>query len=105
MFAQGGYQWALLLMACSLALMFEGAGQASLDRKLDILNCRRRAMRANRKESSVIESVVISGSQSAHPSVTFARMAALLQFRTGGRIGLVRVRAGIPCATGLRRIR
>ena len=34
MFAQGGYQWALLLMACSLALMFEGAGKASLDKKL-----------------------------------------------------------------------
>ena len=34
MFGQGGYQWALLLMACSLALMFEGAGKASLDRKL-----------------------------------------------------------------------
>jgi len=33
MFGQGGYQWALLLMACSLALMFEGAGKASLDRK------------------------------------------------------------------------
>ena len=34
MFAAGGYQWALLLMACSLALMFEGAGNASLDKKL-----------------------------------------------------------------------
>ena len=34
MFAERGYQWALLLMACSLALMFEGAGKASLDRKL-----------------------------------------------------------------------
>jgi len=34
MFGQGGYQWALLLMACSLALMFEGAGNASLDKKL-----------------------------------------------------------------------
>ena len=34
MFGQGGYQWALLLMACSLALMFEGAGKASLDKKL-----------------------------------------------------------------------
>lgn len=34
MFAEGGYQWALLLMACSLALMFEGAGKASLDKKL-----------------------------------------------------------------------
>lgn len=33
MFAEHGYQWALLLMACSLALMFEGAGKASLDRK------------------------------------------------------------------------
>ncbi len=34
MFGQGGYQWALLLMACSLALMIEGAGKGSLDRKL-----------------------------------------------------------------------
>ena len=34
MFGEGGYQWALLLMACSLALLFEGAGKASLDRKL-----------------------------------------------------------------------
>ncbi len=34
MFGQGGYQWALLLMACSLALMIDGAGKASLDRKL-----------------------------------------------------------------------
>ena len=34
MFGQGGYQWALLLMACSLALMFEGAGKGSLDKKL-----------------------------------------------------------------------
>jgi putative oxidoreductase len=33
MFGEGGYQWALLLMACSLALMTEGAGKASLDRK------------------------------------------------------------------------
>ena len=33
MFGQGGYQWALVLLACSLALMFEGAGKASLDRK------------------------------------------------------------------------
>jgi putative oxidoreductase len=33
MFAQGGYQWPLLLMACCLALMFEGAGKASLDKK------------------------------------------------------------------------
>ena len=32
MFGEGGYQWALLLMASSLALMFEGAGKASLDR-------------------------------------------------------------------------
>ncbi|HET6566274.1 MAG TPA: DoxX family protein [Xanthomonadales bacterium] len=36
MFGQGGYQWALLLMACSLALMIDGAGRASLDRKLSI---------------------------------------------------------------------
>ena len=34
MFGQGGYQWALLLMACSLALMIDGAGKASLDKKL-----------------------------------------------------------------------
>jgi putative oxidoreductase len=34
MFGQGGYQWALLLMACSLALMIDGAGKGSLDRKL-----------------------------------------------------------------------
>ncbi|MGH6820220.1 MAG: DoxX family protein [Methylocella sp.] len=33
MFAEGGYQWALLLMASALGLMFEGAGKASLDRK------------------------------------------------------------------------
>ena len=33
MFGEGGYQWALLLMACSLALMFEGAGKGSLDAK------------------------------------------------------------------------
>jgi putative oxidoreductase len=32
MFGEGGYQWALLLMACSIALMIEGAGKASLDR-------------------------------------------------------------------------
>ena len=32
MFAERGYQWALLLMASALALMFEGAGKASLDR-------------------------------------------------------------------------
>jgi putative oxidoreductase len=34
MFGEGGYQWALLMMACSLALMFEGAGNASVDKKL-----------------------------------------------------------------------
>ncbi len=34
MFADNGYEWALLLMACSLALMFEGAGNASLDKRL-----------------------------------------------------------------------
>jgi putative oxidoreductase len=34
MFADGGYQWALLLMVSSLALMTEGAGKASLDRAL-----------------------------------------------------------------------
>ena len=31
MFGDGGYQWALLLMVASLALMTEGAGKASLD--------------------------------------------------------------------------
>ena len=34
MFGEGGYQWALLLLACSLALLFEGAGHASVDKKL-----------------------------------------------------------------------
>lgn len=34
MFGEGGYQWALLLMACSLALMIDGAGKGSLDHKL-----------------------------------------------------------------------
>ena len=34
MFAQGGYQWALLLMACSITLMIDGAGNLSIDRKL-----------------------------------------------------------------------
>jgi len=34
MFGAHGYQWALLLLACSLALLFEGAGSASVDRKL-----------------------------------------------------------------------
>ena len=34
MFGKGGYQWALLLMACSIAFAFEGAGKASLDKKL-----------------------------------------------------------------------
>ncbi|MEJ8569803.1 DoxX family protein [Elongatibacter sediminis] len=34
MFGDGGYQWALLLMACSLALVIEGAGKASLDRAM-----------------------------------------------------------------------
>ena len=34
MFADGGYQWALLLMAASLALLTEGAGKASLDQAL-----------------------------------------------------------------------
>jgi putative oxidoreductase len=33
MFGEGGYQWALVLMAASLALLFEGAGKASLDQK------------------------------------------------------------------------
>jgi len=31
MFGQGGYQWALLLGACSAALVVEGAGKGSLD--------------------------------------------------------------------------
>jgi putative oxidoreductase len=34
MFGQGGYQWALLLMAASLCLVLEGAGKASLDNSL-----------------------------------------------------------------------
>ncbi len=34
MFGENGYQWALLLMASSLALMIDGAGKGSLDRKL-----------------------------------------------------------------------
>lgn len=34
MFGEGGYQWALLLMACSLALLIDGAGKGSLDRML-----------------------------------------------------------------------
>ena len=34
MFGEGGYQWSLLLMVCSLALMTEGAGKASLDQAL-----------------------------------------------------------------------
>ena len=34
MFGQGGYQWSLLLMACSIALLIEGAGKGSLDQKL-----------------------------------------------------------------------
>jgi putative oxidoreductase len=34
MFGDGGYQWALLLMASSLALLSEGAGKASLDQGL-----------------------------------------------------------------------
>jgi putative oxidoreductase len=34
MFGEGGYQWALLLLACSIALLLEGAGNASLDKKL-----------------------------------------------------------------------
>jgi putative oxidoreductase len=34
MFADGGYQWSLLLMACSLCLLIEGAGKGSLDKKL-----------------------------------------------------------------------
>lgn len=33
MFGSGGYQWALLLLACSIALLFEGAGMLSLDKK------------------------------------------------------------------------
>ena len=34
MFAEHGYQWALLLLACSLTLMIEGAGKLSVDAKL-----------------------------------------------------------------------
>lgn len=34
MFGDGGYQWSLLLMVASLALMTEGAGKASLDQAL-----------------------------------------------------------------------
>ena len=34
MFGESGYQWALLLMASSLALLFEGAGNASLDKTI-----------------------------------------------------------------------
>jgi putative oxidoreductase len=34
MFGDGGYQWALLLMVASLALLTEGAGKASLDQAL-----------------------------------------------------------------------
>ncbi len=34
MFAEHGYQWALLLLACSLTLMVEGAGKLSVDAKL-----------------------------------------------------------------------
>ena len=31
---KGGYQWALLLAACAFALMIEGAGRYSADRKM-----------------------------------------------------------------------
>lgn len=34
MFGQGGYQWALLLLAASLCLVLEGGGKASLDKRL-----------------------------------------------------------------------
>ena len=34
MFASGGYQWALLLAACSTALLVEGAGKGSLDKMI-----------------------------------------------------------------------
>ena len=34
MFGSGGYQWALLLMAASIALMLEGGGKGSVDSKL-----------------------------------------------------------------------
>lgn len=34
MFGKGGYQWALLLGACSAALMVEGAGKVSLDKMI-----------------------------------------------------------------------
>lgn len=33
MFGQGGYQWALLLLAASVCTMLEGGGKASLDSK------------------------------------------------------------------------
>ena len=32
--ARGGYQWSLLLAACAICLMFEGAGKYSIDRRL-----------------------------------------------------------------------
>jgi putative oxidoreductase len=32
--AKGGYQWALLLAACAFALMIDGAGRHSVDRKM-----------------------------------------------------------------------
>jgi putative oxidoreductase len=39
MFAKGGYQWALLLMACSAALMIAGPGKLSADQMIaDRLN-------------------------------------------------------------------
>lgn len=34
MFADGGYQWALLLMCISIGLVIDGAGRASVDRLL-----------------------------------------------------------------------
>jgi len=34
MFGEGGYQWALLIMAASVCMMLEGGGKASLDTKL-----------------------------------------------------------------------
>lgn len=34
MYGEGGYQWALLLTACSLMLLVDGTGRASFDRFL-----------------------------------------------------------------------
>ena len=34
MFGQGGYQWALLLLACSAALLIAGPGKLSVDKMI-----------------------------------------------------------------------